>query len=543
MNDLDGKPLVVKETVPDKVIRYFNPTMALRRMQSRTTMALLGGFTGASRSDRSMKGWRTTQGASPDDDIILDLPTLRDRSRDSARNHPVGASIINTMATNVIGPGFVFHSRLDREFLKLSDAQAEQREAQIEREWRFYSKTKNVCLSKRSNIDELADIAFRQYLENGESFVMYPWRERPGEIYATKIQLVEADRVCNKEWAADSDILTAGILRDVDGVPEKYHVADRHPLTYKAKGIKWTEVPAFSSSGRRMVNHVYKPTRPDQSRGVPFLAPVLIALKQITRYTDAELMAAIVSGMFTVFIKTEAAAGSGIGLGNFTPGVVNDQTTTTTGQEDYKLGNGAIVGLNANQSIESANPMRPNSVFDSFVLAILRQIGAALEIPFEILIKHFTSSYSASRAAMLEAWRFFSVRRKWFIENFYIPSFEIFMDEAVARERVIAPGFFEDLLIRQAYLAGEWIGAPRGMIDEEKELNAAEKKISLTLSTKQTLTSELTGGDYEQNVKQRGKEQKLEKANLEPPKEEKLPFGKQPSDKKDPDENDKPETD
>ena len=38
----------------------------------------------------------------------------------------------------------------------------------------------------------------------------------------------------------------------------------------------------------------------------PVLAPVMESLKQLGRYTEAELMAAVVSGFFTAFIKSEA---------------------------------------------------------------------------------------------------------------------------------------------------------------------------------------------------------------------------------------------
>ena len=45
----------------------------------------------------------------------------------------------------------------------------------------------------------------------------------------------------------------------------------------------------------------------------------------------------------------------------------------------------------------------PNTAFDPFMTAILRQVGVALELPFEILTKHFQSSYSAARGAMWSA--------------------------------------------------------------------------------------------------------------------------------------------
>jgi capsid protein len=43
------------------------------------------------------------------------------------------------------------------------------------------------------------------------------------------------------------------------------------------------------------------------------------------------------------------------------------------------------------------DPKRPNTALDGFVQAVFQQIGIALGLPFEILVKHFTASYSAAR--------------------------------------------------------------------------------------------------------------------------------------------------
>jgi capsid protein len=52
------------------------------------------------------------------------------------------------------------------------------------------------------------------------------------------------------------------------------------------------------------VVHFLNVDRIEQSRGIPALAPVIESLKQLDRYAEAELMAAVVSAFFTVFIKT-----------------------------------------------------------------------------------------------------------------------------------------------------------------------------------------------------------------------------------------------
>ena len=133
--------------------------------------------------------------------------------------------------------------------------------------------------------------------------------------------------------------------------------------------------------------------RPGQRRGIPVLANVVEALKQLSRFTDAELTAAVVSSMFTGFIKTQ----DGAGLNGIFDKIDEHEKDTLA------MGNGTLVNLKPGEDITFGDPSRPNVNFGGFVEAVCRQIGAALEIPYELLIKNFTASYSASRASLLEA--------------------------------------------------------------------------------------------------------------------------------------------
>jgi hypothetical protein len=147
-------------------------------------------------------------------------------------------------------------------------------------------------------------------------------------------------------------------------------------------------------------------------------------------------------------------------------------------------GAGKAVNLLPGESVESANPGRPNALFDPFVQAIVRQIGVALELPFEVLIKHFTASYSAARAALLDAWKLFRGRRDWLATNFCQPVYEAWLEEAVAIGRVPAPGFYADPAIRRAWCAAVWTGDGPGSIDPAKEVVAAKERIALGISTR-----------------------------------------------------------
>jgi len=313
---------------------------------------------------------------------------------------------------------------------------------------------------------------------------------------------VEADRVADPDETNEK--IVAGIELDDDGAPVAYHVANHHPDDYDQGALEYAKIPAFDENGYRQVLHVFNRNRPGMTRGVPYLAPVIESLKQLDRYTEAEIMAAVISSMFTIFVKTESEEG----LQPMVP-MSGAETTTAPRNGDYKLSPGAILDLQPNEAIEIADPKRPNQSFDGFVQSILRQIGVALELPFEILIKHFTASYSAAQAALVEAWKTFSARRTWMANQFCQPIYEMVIAEAIAKGFLDAPGFFSDPFVRAAYLGAEWIGPPRGQIDQLKEIRAAAYRVDLGVSTLEEETAQITGGSWETKHIQRAKEQKL----------------------------------
>ena len=169
------------------------------------------------------------------------------------------------------------------------------------------------------------------------------------------------------------------------------------------------------------------------------------------------------------------------------------------------MGEGAIVDLGKGEKANIANPARPNAQFDPFFVSVVKQIGAALEVPFEELLLHYNTSYSAARAAMLQAWRFYSLRRWWLTCDFCQPSRELIIDEAVARGLIDLPGY-SDPAKRKAYCMALWIGPARGAIDELKEANAAGKRIDIGISNETLETAAMTGEPWQQVYRQRVRE-------------------------------------
>jgi len=512
-----------RENLLDRVIWYLSPGAGMRRLRARKAMELLSSYDGASRVKRTLKSW-TASMADADTDILADLPTLRERSRDLCRNNPLAGGAIKTKVTNVVGTGLGFHSQLDRDVLNLTDDQADDLENLIEREWKLFWNTKACDLTRTLTGRALTRLVYRQQKENGDVFILLVHKNRPGVIYDLKLQVIEADRVCNKDNAPDTDRLAGGVEKDEDGAPVKYHILNVHPGRLGSiKEKKWEIRDAWNEqTGLPNIIHFFDPTRPGQSRGVPDLAAVIEPFKQLGRYTEAEIMAAVVSGFFTVFVESDPGnLGSNGELIRKIGGAA-----AGGGEADLKLGNGLIVGLNPGEKIHDSNPGRPNVNYDGFVMAVLRQIGAGLELPFEILIKHFTASYSAARAALVELWKYVQSERQLLVDSFFRPVQEVWMWEAVASGRIPAPGYFADPGIRQAYLAGTFTGPAKGQINELAEVKAAAARVSSRLSTLAGETAELTGGDWEKNHVQQVKERKKQVADkliIEAIPEEEIP--------------------
>ena len=114
------------------------------------------------------------------------------------------------------------------------------------------------------------------------------------------------------------------------------------------------------------------------------------------------------------------------------------------------------------------------------------------------------------------------MRRQWFVRDFCDPVYELWMDEAVARGRITAPGFFSDPVIRAAYLGCEWIGPSQGQLDPIKEINAEVAAIREGITTREQSTIRINGGQWDSNVERLMREnEKLAQANqlLGPAKE------------------------
>lgn len=471
---------------------------------------------GASQEKKTLKTWRPTH-YSAKEDIDQNLALLRNRAHDLAVNSAIGSAAINVMTTNVIGVGLKLFPRIKAAALGVTPEFAREWARKTKQEFDLWARSPLACdFLKRNNFYELQRVSFGSYLVDGDNFCLFR-RRLPTNFnpYSLRLQLIDAQRVSNPQtngnYFATSAVemqkpgsrnrIVNGIEVDSEGTQVAIWISNRiwdEPTTLIPE-IKWQRVRWFGrDSGERNILHICADTRPDQFRGVPLLAPAIEPLKQLSRYADAELTSAIIKSFFSIFFVqpiSNLAVDDVLGEGEKSAETSKEPVVDVS---EYKLGPATMSALPKGVDVKSIDSSNAQSTFDVFVASYLKQVGAAVGVPYEVLMKNFTASYSASRAALLQAQDEFRQRKGWFVSDFCQPIYEQWLSEAVAIGRIKAPGFFEDPIKRAAWCSADWFNETSRFLDPVKETQAMVMRLQNGLSTYRKELAESFGLDFDE---------------------------------------------
>lgn len=430
-------------------------------------------------------------------DIDANLETLRNRAGDLWMNSPIGSSAINTLARSVVGSGLRVFPRLNAQRLGISQEESEQISKQIQEEFKYWSK--KCDYNRRNEFEDLQYIGYVSMLSQGDAFSVF--RASGEKRYKLQIQLLEGNRVSNpqSEGLLPGTLTAEGRLpngnRCVNGVEIDdygrviaYWISNKVPneLTSDMQ-TEWIRVKAFSNDIKNVLQ-LCTDVRAEQYRGIPYLSPVIETMKQMNKFSEAELTSAIIRTYFSIFFT-----GTPTGISGMSELMPSDEPVVDP--TEYQLGPGTIGALPAGVGIQTVDSGKTFSSFDVFIKAMSEQIGAGLGIPREVLLKSFNSSYSASRAALLQYNEEVKMRRVWFIRDFCQPIYERFLDEAVFAGYLQLKGYDEEMQ-RERWRSAEWYGPTMGILDPKKEVEAAKMRMENGLSTHHKEAMEMSGLDY-----------------------------------------------
>jgi lambda family phage portal protein len=500
---LDATGKVLKETVPN----FENYLMGGTGY----------GNYGANLTKNSLAGW-LFRGGDADADIGLNVQVLRERSRDAFMGIPLASGAVETFDTNVVGEGLYPAPNVDGEMLGLDEQQTADLNKEISDKFEWWASDGRECdWEAKHNFYTIQHVAFQSMLLSGDCPVLCPLKARPGGLFELKLRVLEADRIRDPMAIPAGVNIFSGVELTPEGELAAYHIAEVHPLAVgimRARqqvimGRTFRVEPFGRLTGRRNMVLLMRPERPEQRRGVPILAVCLEILKQMGRYTDATVVAAVIQSYFTAFITSE-----------FPDPTIFDSLLTDAQKAEVmslnpynvQLGPGVVNFMRPGHAVNFSSPTQPQASFGEFTISVAKFIGAALGIPYEVLLKQYNASYSASRAALLDFWRRVRKYRALMIDQFCQPIYEEWLADAVGLARIERfPGGWDDPYIRKAMTRCIWTGSSAGSLDPQKEVAAADQKVKCGFSTTERESMELNGSNWRDNVRQ----QAVEKTEFE----------------------------
>ncbi len=440
-----------------------------------------------------------------------------DRLNDVARNDGWGAAGTSRLVDNIIGSGWTLAAKPNHKSLNMTFQQAEEVSGQIESLWWDYTNDVDKwCDAERSKtMAGILGLAARhRFGAEGEAFAIVAWQD-DAPLFKTGVHVIDPARCSNPMGRMDEEFLRDGVAINGYGAPLGYHFRKSHPGEFFAGNMglwNWEYVERSTEWGRPIVVHAFDQKRAGMTRGVSDWAPVIRSIKQSTDYEDYESQAAMLNAVMAAFIETPFdpeefldAMGSDV-----TPGGVQQLYGEMAQAQKAYYGAAPIdlpgVRVNMLQPGEKANltkPEHPNANFEAFVNAALRKVASAVGLTYEQLTMDWSNvNYSSARAALLEIWRGFAVKKGGFASQFMSPIYRAWLEEQFDSGRIDLPAgavpFAEN---PAAWCHAEWIGPGRGWIDPLKEAQAAGERMKNRLTTLQKEAAE-QGGDWRDDMEQ-----------------------------------------
>ena len=378
----------------------------------------------------------------------LPAPFVKERARDAYRNNPWARRAVDTVAVGAIGAGI-------KPQLRLANAELKQRVQTAWLQW-----TDEADFGGRFDFYGLEQAALKAAMIDGESLVRMVIE--PGQRIPLQLQLLASEYL--DQTRVDGQTLN-GIEYDAAGRRRAYWLYTKHPAL--APNMESVRVPADQ------VIHLYAPIQPGVERGVSWLAPALVPLRELQEYVEAGLVKAKISSLFAGYIRTPDGS---------------NPLATTSGVPTLEPG--SMVRLQPGEEVEFSEPPDAGPTYEPFVRQQLRAIASALGLPYELLSGDVSQvTFASGRHALLEYRRQLeSLQHHLMVFQLCRPVWNAWVRFAVAAGAL--PGQAVN------YSGVRWVAPLPEMLDSGAEVRALIQKVRAGFMSRAEAVA-LTGLDVE----------------------------------------------
>jgi len=220
----------------------------------------------------------------------------------------------------------------------------------------------------------------------------------------------------------------------------------------------------------------FRPIRPGQLRGQPWLTQVLLKLYELDQYDDAELVRKKTAAMFAGFVLKNAPEDQMLG----------ETATHSTGAALAGLEPGTLQVLLPGEDIKFSTPADVGASYETFMRVQLRSIAAGMGITYEQLTGDLTGvNYSSIRAGLLEfRRRCEQFQHQVIVHQFCRPVWQRWIEAALLSGTLPKQG---DLA---PYYDAKWIPPGFAWVDPLKDIKAQVMAVRAGFKSRAEVVSE-----------------------------------------------------
>jgi lambda family phage portal protein len=444
----------------------------------------------ATGTGRRLATWNPTR-LGPTTSLWSTRDLMLARCHDEVRNNPLAASAVDNFESQIVGNGIKPKWQLRDEKLKL----------QIEREFKLSAMSKSIDYNGLCDFYALQALAARELFEGGEVFVrrhIRPTNFAPNPNYKkqtmrvpVQFQIIEAEQCpiwLNLTATAgipptpQGSLVRTGKEFDSQGRLAAFHMFFEHPgetMFFTSTALRFVRIPSSE------MIHCFKPLRAGLLRGVPALASVLVLLHELSKYSDATVVAKQIQAMFAGFVtqivpESEVIPTDIVGPANgyVPPGI-----------QFGELEPGSINQLSPGEDIRFPS-LPQNNDLQTFMSIMLHQFASAIGASYEQVTGDLRGvNLSSIRVGLQEAHR----KCEQFIYNVLVTQFcqpvlRWWMDEAVLAGRLELPGYAEE---PEQYLEVNWMPSGWQWIDPQKDIEAKMSAVRCGFTSREAVCAEM----------------------------------------------------
>lgn len=421
---------------------------------------------------------------SADEEIKGALKVLRNRCRDLTRNNAYARRFISLAKANTVGDRGV---TLQVKARNDNGAMDNLGNDQIEIAWKRWGRMGQCSVDGKISWVDAQRLFIENLVRDGEvlvRLVKYP------NDFGFALEFIESD-LLDEEYNVtlpNGHRIRMGVELDSFNRPIAYHLFTAHPGDNSTMwmGKSYNRIPAD-----KMI-HAFLPERAMQTRGAPWMSPVIADLKMLNGYREAELVAARVGASKMGFFTSPTGDG-------FTPDDTDNKVPIMEAEP------GTFHQLPDGVQFQQFDPTHPTTAFADFEKAILRGIASGLGVSYTSLANDLEGvSYSSIRQGALEDRDQWKIIQDFLIQHFVEPVYRAFLLAVMQGAVISIPASRFDKF------AEATVFRARGFqwVDPLKEMNASVVGLQNGLLSMQDIANQ-QGRDVEEIFDQIQAEQEM----------------------------------